>query len=532
MIDGGQGGGWTQALPWLNGAFLLLALNALRLLLCGPRAAAQASPVGRRVWMVLLLGIVPAFLAVYAYQGTWQLGGFAKPTFLRFMRAYNRRPLNPAKRLVRGRILDCNSVELAVNDTRNSLRRSYPFGPGFAFPVGYADRRFGLNGVEGADDAALSGFALLGSQDLGQMGQNLITREEIRGLDRTLTLDSRLQQAAMDLLRGRSGAVVMLRPEDGAILALASSPTYDPNDLADDLFTGRDKRGILFNRALHGLYPPGSTFKIVMAAMAVEQGLSGLRFNCPAEGFIPAPHTRAIRDHEYYAAQRDGRAWSGHGVIGLREAFTHSSNVYFSQLGVRLGSATLNAAATQFRVREALTVFTGSSGTMSGKAGQLPVVGERQTGKLAQLAIGQGELLVTPLHMALVAATIGNDGEACEPRLDIARPVVRRRACAAATARQVQALMREVVREGTARGADVPGLNVAGKTGTAQAPGGDDHSWFVCFAPCPHPRVAMAVLIEHGGYGSRSAVPVAAALLTRALELQLLGLPEEAAHDG
>ena len=460
-----------------------------------------------------------AFLGVLAYQATWQLAGFARPAFVEFMRKYNRRPDNPARNPSRGRIVDRDGRQLAVTDQEG---RHYPLGAAASHLIGYASYQFGLSGIEAADNAALSGSRLEDAADFELFKKNVLDHSAIQGRDLTLTIDARLQQAAADLLRDRAGAVIAVRPSTGEILALVSGPSFDPNHLTPELFDENGVDSPVLNRALQGLYPPGSTFKTVIAALAVERGFHGT-FDCPGNGFAPARGAKPIRDHEYYTYARSGRIWLGHGRIDMRRAYIRSSNVFFAQLGIHLGGAAVNQALERFLPADRPVLFDGSSGSLGASAAKWPALGPSDLRETAQVSIGQGRLLVSPFHMATICAAVANGGRLCPLHVvgqsGTNAPV---EYMTAAAAREISAMMRDVVREGTATGADVPGLDVAGKTGTAQAPSGEDHSWFICFAPSVRPEVALVVLVEHGGYGSRSAVPLAAELLKKARALGLV----------
>ncbi len=462
-------------------------------------------------------------MAVYLYQASWQLAGFARPAFMDFMRTYSRRPVNPAREMARGRILDRNGVELAVNDPADNRLRRYPLGSQFCHLVGYRDPMYGLNGLEAADNAFLSGYSLATADEVGRFGLNLLNHRTAEGNDLILTVDARLQKIGTELLKHKRGALVAVQPQDGSIIALVSAPAYNPQALDAAVGQADKDTSPLFNRAVHGLYPPGSTFKIVVAACALEQGFREL-LDCPAHGYVPpGPYRRPIRDHEYYEYQRTGKIWSGWGRIGLDQAFARSSNVFFAQLGVRLGSAQLNAVAQRFLFNTPLVLFDGSSCRISAKPSHWPLLREHDSGSCAQQAIGQGSLLVTPLHMALITAAIAQHGELYAPRLAIRTPPrLLARLVHPGIAHQIKRLMRYTVEQGTARGANIKEVAIAGKTGTAQAPDGDDHSWFVCFAPLEKPAVAVAVLIEHGGYGAAAALPVATELIKKAQEFGLL----------
>lgn len=490
-------------------------------LLRGAGAAGVRFGIHRAFYVLLLL----CFLGIYAYQATWQLGGFARPQFVEFMKRYNRRPDNPARRMVRGRILDRMGTVLAEDAADNPLRRVYPLGAATGHLVGYIAPLYGMTGVESVDHAYLEGTTLATPEEKERFGRNLLQRDGLLGNDRELTLDARLQVEATRAMGDRRGAVVALDPRTGDILALVSAPPFDPNRLNPELFAADPATSPLLNRATQGLYPPGSTFKIVTAAMALDLGLDP-EFDCPPEGFAARSDRPPVRDHEYYEAQRKGRLWRGHGRIGMARALAKSSNVYFAQLGVRLGAEPIERQVRRYRFNTHVTVYRGAGGALRFRPGTLPDLQTGDRGAAAQVAIGQGALLASPLGMAMVAAAIANDGQLLRPRLTAQEPPELLSPCASpAAARRLRELLRGVVTDGTGRGADVAGLRVAGKTGTAQTPRGEDHAWFVGMAPFEHPAFVVAVLVEHGGYGAAAAVPVAADMLRKAGELGYLGAP-------
>ncbi len=516
--------GWNAIAEWfqahglpsfvraLNVGVLLAMAAFLRFSIAARRPGAAIAP--RMAWIGGLTGL--ALAALLVHQAIWQLGGFARPEFVRFMHRYDRRPSQAAGRVERGRILDAHGAVLALDQTEPRHERRHPLGPAAAHVVGYEDPLYGMAGVEAADDDALGGFTMEGTADLVRLGRNLLDRGRARGADVGLTLDAHLQREAFAALGDRPGAAVAVRPSDGAILALASSPSYDPARPGEAFGAGAAETSPALNRALQGLYPPGSTLKILTAAAALDAGLSP-SFSCPGEGFRPARHTPMIHDHEYYSALREGRSWGGHGRIAMPEAFRKSSNVYFAQLALQLGAARFLSAAQRAGLTGSFAVYEGSARRMKSATGRMPEGSNCPPAELAQLAIGQGRLLVTPLHMAHLGAVIAADGQPWAPRLKAATPPVRcEPVCSAATARRVRAMMRDAVVNGTGRAANVPGLAVAGKTGTAQTPRGEDHSWFVCLAPTDAPRIVVAVVIEHGGSGSQAAAPAAAAILRAA----------------
>lgn len=318
-----------------------------------------------------------------------------------------------------------------------------------------------------------------------------------------LTLDARLQARAEALMEGKRGAVVALEPATGRLRALVSAP-----------------RANYLNRALNGLYPPGSTFKVFMAAAALSQGLDPL-FNCPAGGYRSARGTPAIRDVEARQMARRGKVWRGFGRLDLASALVHSSNTYFAQLGVALGPERFGRAVDAARLRDPAVLLAAASVSLESAGGGVP--DGLRAPELAPVAIGQGALQLTPLAVAMLTAAVANDGVMLAPTLDAAaRPALRARPFTFESAGRVKAMMRTVVRAGTGRACDVPGLDVCGKTGTAETGrGGRDHAWFTCFAPERTPRLVVTVVVEEGGFGAAAALPVARGVL---LEAQRLGL--------
>jgi peptidoglycan glycosyltransferase len=512
LLNGPQGPAIFHGLRL--GLLVLLALAALALLAArGPKPGPASFALLK--WLTIL-----ALLAVLVNQAYWQLAGFSRPAFVQFMRRYNPRPDAAETQVRRGTIRDANGVALASSTGTDLWQRDYPLGPAAAHVVGYFHPRYGLAGVERVADPLLGGYGTVTRRELDRFGRNLLDHRAAVGSDLMLTIDARLQRKAAELIEGCSGAVVMLRPGDGAILALVSAPGFDPREPGVALADILNKP--MLNRAVQGLYPAGSTFKILVAALASEQSRAP-RFTCPGTGFAASPGARPIRDSEATVAERTGGYWGGWGRIGLRDGFIHSSNVYFAQLGLLCGAEALNTIAEAAHLNERIVYLDGPTESLGTQSGHLPHVAASERRAVAQLSIGQGELLVTPLHVALFTGAIAAEGEWWQPRLR-ADEAPRRlnRIVSRQAARTVRDLMRDAVTSGTGRGADLPGLAVCGKTGTAEAPGGDDHAWFTCFAPAAQPAMVVTVLIERGGYGARAALPVARALLEEADRLGLL----------
>jgi len=511
LLNGSHG---AAIFAGLRQAFLVCLALAVAGLLLAPRS-------GRKQLWLLAVGLWLALLGLLAHQGAWQLAGFRQPEFVRFMRFHDPRPDAPHKQMRRGTIYDWRGTVLAATDERDLSRRLYPLGPAACHVVGYAHPRYGTAGVEHAADATLSGYSFANMEELDRFGRNLLDHRTASGGDVRLTLDAELQCKAYALMADRKGAVVVLRPNDGAILCLLSTPGYDPRKPDEALLD--TENAPLLNRAAQGLYPPGSTVKILVAGLAAERHQAP-QFYCPGEGFQPEKGGHPIRDSEYYIYLREGRVWPGHGKIGLRYGFVHSSNVYFAQLGLALGAEAFNERMAASHLNERVIYYENPVGTLASEAGHAPPVTFRDRRTLAQLAIGQGKMVVTPLHVAMWTAAVAAGGELWRPRLRAeAEPVSLGRMLTPAAAAEVKDLMRDVVLHGTGRTANIPGLQVCGKTGTSETSDGDDHAWFTCFAPRNRPEIVVTVLVEHGGYGSQAAAPVARAMLEEAVTLGLLG---------
>jgi len=477
----------------------------------------------KRGYRVASISLAALFVTSLAYQATWQLAGVFRPEFITFMQLHDRRQFNPAHRIQRGRLLDHRGEVLAYSqEHQGQVYRLYPYGPAFAHVVGYSHPKFGAAGIEAAADAHLNGGAA-SLAGWGELGRRLVTQDKRpRGQDLTLTLDAELQQRAFELLGDRAGAVVLLRPDNGAVLVLVSTPAYDPNRISAALFQDDDPSAPLLNRATQGLYPPGSTFKTTLAALALDLGFSGT-LHCPAEGFTTSSRYPKIRDHEYYDARREGRSWKGYGDLDLAAAFAKSSNVFFAQLGVRYGHDVFYENAERFYFNRQIPLYESPYGTWSMRTGVIPRIRPADQYGLAQMALGQGEALATPAHLALIAAAVANQGLAMKPRLvESDPPAPLARFMPATTAWRLAALMRKVITEGTGRGIDLKDLPIAGKTGTAETRHGEPHSWFIGFAPVERPALAVCVLIEHGGYGAQVAAPIARDLFRLAWERGLL----------
>lgn len=449
-------------------------------------------------------------------------------------------PRNPlilaaARAAPRGSILDVNDRVLArtVRGSGREPLREYP-EPSVAGVVGYKSSLFGTAGVERAFDEQLTGLRSL------RPGDEVLRKFRAQPYDPNdvvLSLDLRLQRAAAAALGERHGAVVAIEPSTGRILAMATSPSFDPNRVVDRdrgrRYVGRlndNPDSPLLNRATQGRYVPGSVFKIVTAAAGLSSGAITPQTTFEAQpeeyetGFLVAGFR--IRDAPR-SVQLDH-------PLDFYEATEISSNIWFAHAGLETGASQLLATAQRFGFGERIP-FELSVAASQVTGGEGPLEGFLDRVELANAAYGQGQVLVTPLQMALVASTIANGGVMMRPTLvhelrsqsgsvTQVQPAVFRQVIGASEARIIGDAMRLAVegRHGRPLAGDarVPGVPTAGKSGTAQLSADrDPHSWFIGYAPADEPRIAIAVIVEHGGAGAQRAVPIAGDLMERYLGL-------------
>jgi peptidoglycan glycosyltransferase len=438
----------------------------------------------------------------------------------------------------RGLIYDRNGVVLAGHQND---RRFYTY-PSLGQIVGFDSAVYGATGVEATYDDYLSGERLLPPTDV--LEARLLSTSPITttGADLFLTLDIYLQQAAEAALGNRAGAVVLLDPNTGAILALASYPRFNPNTLVlPEPASDADVANVeatwqalsnrvdspLLNRATQGRYPPGSIIKTLTAAAALDSRV--LEF---PESSITCPNRLStevgappVRNAVEGLAGRTGNP------SNLRRVYAWSCNTAFAQIGLMLGPDTFSDYAQRFglgfaadeTLAPALQDIPADAGTIANDAAFL-----QRPAALADTAFGQGQILVTPLDMAQMVAVVANDGRYMRPYIVrearlrgevvyTAQPEVLRQAISPQAAQRMRSIMKSSVDTGYAAPAAIRGVNIGGKTGTAEVPGGIPHSWFVAIAPVEQPRFAIAVIVERGGEGSQTALPVARQVLLAAL---------------
>ncbi len=473
--------------PFFHLLFLaLLAACAGRFLLWGCRGR------GLNGWGLGLLFAL-AFAGLFLHQAGWQLSGFGDLAFQKFQRRYDTRPATLSRTSdQRGKLLDRHGNLLARSIPKQRWGHTTTLGAAGLHVIGYSSREYGLSGLERVYDARLCGISpVVETQDLLKRAEP----EDVR-----TTLDAGLQRVAFEALAGRRGAVIALDPRNGEILALVSSPSCDESALRAAMNDKADAP--LFNRATHGRYPPGSVFKLFTAALAMDCKKAA-DYACPPGGWVPARDTKPIRDTHPRPARTPNHS--------LRSAFSESSNIWFAKAAVACGWEDFAAAAQRCMLTEGFTLASCGDRSYGTVAATFPDLSETPI-RLAYVGFGQGDLLVTPMHIAALTAAVANGGVLLPPHLEKGVAVEPRRFFPKLTATRVSTLMQASVFEGTSRQIALSGLPIAGKTGTAENPS-HDHAWFTCFAPADKPEIVVTVLVENGGYGAVTALPIAKKVL-------------------
>ena len=473
------------------------------------------------------------------------------------------RKIKGALTLREAALIESHRLDLPGVMIQAEAQRNYPAGVNAAHVSGYVgevsadqlDREensdlhqgsiVGQYGIEKTYDRFLRGRAGQKSIEVDATGQEKRTvqvQKPEAGDDLYMTIDLRLQRTAEQLLGQEAGAIVALNPKNGEILALASRPVFDPNVLSRELTAKqweeivRNEGRPLNNRAMQGQYPPGSTFKIVMAAAALETK-------------TVEPTTKIHCTGGYQFGRRLYHDWKagGHGYMDLRQAIVHSCDVYFYTVGQRMGIDTIASFAARFGLGRETGIELPSErvGIVPSTVWKEKVRHEQWfPGDTISAAIGQGYVTVTPLQMAHLIGLVANDGFSYRPRLlraildratgqlqDV-KPVAENRiSFKRGTLDVIRDGLAGVVTEGTATRAKSPLVAIAGKTGTAQTaalrtgPEKDipkrfrDHAWFVAYAPVEDPRIAVAVLVEHMGHGGSAAAPLAKQVIEEFMRL-------------
>lgn len=421
-----------------------------------------------------------------------------------YSNSYNKRLRKENTSIIRGDITDrSNQILVHSQMQKGNINRIYKYGRHFSHLIGYSVKSIGSTGIEALYNNELNTASTVDTIKSKALGN------KIKGNTIKLTVDKDLQIYASELLKGKKGSIVALNPRTGEILAMVSKPDYNPSNITKNWNSLiKDNNSPLLNRATDGLYPPGSIFKVVVSAAAYRNNIIDYEINC----------TGKVNIEGYEIKDSSGKH---HGTVNLERAFTQSCNSYFVHLGLKLGSNNLSNEATKFKFNKSI------QNAMKLKGGTF--LNKNDSKNIAQQSIGQGEVLVTPLHAALIASIIANEGVMVEPyivnsvvdsngkTIRTFKPKKSERIIDANTAEKIKVMMADVVKSGTGKNARIKGINVAGKTGTAENPHGKSHSWFIGFAPADNPDIAIAVIIENGGSGGSNAAPIAGKVMKKAL---------------
>ena len=416
--------------------------------------------------------------------------------------SYNKRQWESEQRVIRGSIYSSEQVLLAETEVQGDARiRKYPKKNLYSHIIGYCSQVYGKTQLEMAYDNEL----------VGKGNINLSINELSKGNNLYLTIIDELQEYAYDRLDGRNGAIVAIEPTTGQILAMVSLPDFDPNKIEDNWSSMmEDEKSPFLARATQGLYPPGSTYKIVTAAGVYDNGMTSETFDDNGK-FEKGDVTVYNYNKESF------------GKIDIKEAFEVSSNYVFCTLGYEMGADKVKEEAEKFGINKSFDFDIPVSQSQIQYKKMTDLDG-------ALVSIGQGGLVMTPLQVAMMASAVANGGKMMKPYLveqiktanDItigqAKPTVLYDSIGLSCAEYIQDMMIGVVEDGTGKNAQIKGISVAGKTGTAETDSGKDHAWFVGYAPADNPKICVAVVLENdGSSGGSTACPIARDIIKKFL---------------
>lgn len=419
--------------------------------------------------------------------------------------SYNKRLWANEDKVLRGSFYDRNKKILvySVKDEEEKINRIYKYDHLYSHIIGYSSREYGKAGLEKSYNSYLIDdgkfFDINGVKDL-------LDKESI-GNDVILTIDHDMQLKTRELMLGKKGSIITMNPQTGEIYSMISMPDFNVNTLKDDWpKIIDDTNSPLLNRAIQGLYPPGSTFKIITALSSLQNNIINDDFLCSGSTTI---NGYTIRDYDS----------KSHGHVDLNKAFRVSCNTYFAEMAVQLGQSNILQTAEKFYFNKDFDF------DLDIKKSSFPTDKMDKT-ELAASGIGQGKILATPLEMLMVASGIANDGNIVKPHL-VSKVLTHDGILVKSNdieiisnvgsydkVEQIKNMMVEVVENGTGTQAKIGGISVAGKTGTAENASGNNHAWFVGFAPAKDPKIAVVVLLEEeGSTGGSKAAPIARELI-------------------
>ncbi len=413
--------------------------------------------------------------------------------------------------VIRGSVYDRNKTVLAESTEANG-QRSYPHGNLYCHIIGYKSPAYGSNEIEkyyNSDLIGKSSTPIIGGAVTfaGDVQSAIGGKKDPYGYDITLTIDHNLQKTASDALGSYKGSVVVINPKTGEILAMVSKPDFDPsaNSLGESIKKATENGDkSLLRRSTLEAYPPGSTFKLIVAAAMIENGCEDFTFDDKDK--------LTVKVKNY--GEGEGKFL---GETNLEQGFIHSSNIYFSEAGINLGKDKITDMAKSFMFENEITLDRLGVATS-----RLPDSIDTN-GEITNLCLGQGDVKATPLHLALAASAVANDGIMMTPYIvdSISGPAgikntprKLKQCIKKSTAASLKLLMKKCAQSGTATAASVWGKDVCGKTGTAEIDTDKNtaHALFVGFAPYDDPEIAICVVVEnlpHKNTGRRVAAPIA-----------------------
>lgn len=447
----------------------------------------------------VLIAISLLFLALVTYL-LWFNMFRAKDVYTN---SYNKRQWESEQQVQRGEIYSQDGVLLAETEIDGDARiRKYPKGRLYSHIIGYCSQVYGKTQLEMSHD-----------DDLIGKGTISLTLNEIKhGNNLNLTINDELQEYAYEQLDGRDGAIVAMEPTTGQILAMVSLPDFNPETIEKDWPSMmEDENSPFLARATQGLYPPGSTYKIVTAAGVYDNGMTTETFE--DEGLFKKG------DVTVYNYNKES-----FGKLDIKTAFEVSSNYVFCTLGYEMGADAVKAEAEKFGVNKSFEFDIPVSQSQIQYKKMTDLDG-------ALVSIGQGGLVMTPLHVAMMASAVANNGKMMKPYIvetvttengtviGQTKPSVLYDSIGTACADYIEDMMIGVVQDGTGTGAQISGITVAGKTGTAENETDKDHAWFVGYAPVENPTICVAVVLENAATsGGKSAVPIAKNIIRKFLK--------------
>lgn len=410
----------------------------------------------------------------------------------------NKRLKDKENQVLRGTIYDRNMTVIAQSKrlSDNTQERVYHEGYGqpYAAILGYCSNKYGSSGLEAKYASTLMDSNMANPL---KVFKDMLSGAEVKGNNLVLTTDSDLTKTAYDALGNYRGAVVALNPSTGEVLAMVSKPVFNPGTIDEDWNTliKENEEGPFINRATQPrMYPPGSIFKVIVASEALKHipDIESRIFYCSGKLKIG---NYTLSD---YGNER-------HGNIDIHDALVHSCNITFGQIGMLLGADTLKSGAEDFMFNKPVDYFD-----LPVNESVFPTISPGRNDSLAQSSIGQYKVTVTPFEMALVASTIANGGTMMKPYLvnsvtdsygdviSTTKPSVLANPIDPEIAEKVKEMMVDVVKRGTGGNCRIAGIEVAGKTGTAEVGKNvQAHSWFIAFAPADNPKIAVAVIVEN-----------------------------------